>query len=68
MRGFGAAVGFGLLAAPAAAPAATVIIYADPMTLERRAIVIDPNGPPKTYLCMLPPAESGCTEVKVRRR
>ncbi len=55
-------------AAPATASAATIVIYADPMTMERRAVYVDPTGPAKTYVCMLPPAESGCTEVKARRR
>ncbi|HVL79328.1 MAG TPA: hypothetical protein VM346_08590 [Sphingomicrobium sp.] len=63
-----AVVALSCFAAPSAASAATVVIYTDPMTMERRAVFIDPAGPAKTYLCMLPPAETDCTEVKARRR
>ena len=58
------------LAAPAlAAPAsaATIVILADPMTMERRTVVVDPNGPDRAYLCMLPPGQAGCQRLLMKR-
>jgi hypothetical protein len=57
-------------AAIGAAPAraATWYVFADPMTLETRRVVVDPNGPDRTYLCMMPPSDSGCHEVRRSRR
>ena len=65
-----ATVLFGALAALAsAAPAsaATIVIYADPLTLERRTVVVDRNGPDRAFFCMMPPAVAGCQEVPVKR-
>ena len=65
-----AVIPIALLAVPlAAAPAgaATIVILADPMTLERRTVVVDPNGPDRAYLCMLPPGQAGCQRLAVRR-
>jgi hypothetical protein len=53
------------LASPAGA--ATIVILADPMTLERRTVVVDPNGPDRAYLCMLPPGQAGCQRLAIRR-
>ena len=58
------------LALPAVAtPAcgATIAILVDPMTLEKRTIVVDPNGPDRAYLCMLPPGQAGCQRLALRR-
>jgi len=56
------------LAVPAAAAsAATIVILADPMTLERRTVVVDPNGPDRAFLCMLPPGQAGCQRLDLRR-
>jgi hypothetical protein len=58
------------LAAPAMtapASAATIVILADPMTMERRTVVIDPNGPDRAYLCVLPPGQAGCQRLAVKR-
>ena len=58
------------LAVPAVATpasAATIVILADPMTLERRTVVVDPNGPDRAYLCMLPPGQAGCQRVSMKR-
>ena len=58
------------LALPAvASPAtsATIVILADPMTLEKRTVVVDPNGPDRAYLCMLPPGQAGCQRLAVKR-
>ena len=58
-----------LVAAAAAAPASatTIVVYADPMTLERRTVVIDGDGPDRAFLCMLPPSSVGCIRVPVKR-
>ena len=58
----------GSLALAAPAGAATVVVYANPETLERHMVVVDPNGPDRMYLCMLPPAETGCQRIHARRR
>jgi hypothetical protein len=50
-----------LTAAPAAA--AKIVILTDPMTLERRVVVIEQAGPDRIYLCATPPATSGCRDV-----
>ena len=58
------------LAVPAVATpasAATIIILADPMTLERRTVVVDPNGPDRAFLCMLPPGQAGCQRLDLKR-
>ena len=57
------------LAGAAAAPAeaATIVILADPMTLERRTVLIDPSGPDRAYFCMLPPSQTGCQQVPFKR-
>ena len=49
------------------ASAATIIILADPMTLERRTVVVDPNGPDRAFLCMLPPGQAGCQRLDLKR-
>jgi len=43
-------------------------VFADPMTFETRRVVVDPKGPDRTYLCLLPPSQAGCHEVKRTRR
>jgi hypothetical protein len=61
---------FAAIALPAAASpaeAATVVILTDPMTMERRTVVVDPNGPDRAFLCMLPPGQAGCQRLEVRR-
>ena len=58
------------LAVPAVASpsaAATVAILVDPMTLEKRTVVVDPNGPDRAYLCMLPPGQAGCQRLMMKR-
>jgi hypothetical protein len=49
------------------AGAATIVILTDPMTMERRTVVVDPNGPDRAYLCMLPPGQAGCQRLAVKR-
>ena len=60
--------GLSCLIAAAPAGAATVYFYIDAMTLEQRSVRVDFDGPDKAYLCMLPPATTGCQEVPIRRR
>ncbi len=50
------------------AHAATVYVYADPMTFETRRVVVDPDGPDRTYLCLMPPSQAGCTQIRRARR
>ena len=58
-----------LAAALAASPAgaATIVIFADPMTLETRTVIVDPNGPDRAFLCMLPPGQAGCQRLAIKR-
>jgi hypothetical protein len=60
-----AAMALPAVASPAAA--ATIVILTDPMTMERRTVVVDPNGPDRAYLCMLPPGQAGCQRLDIRR-
>ncbi len=55
------------LLAAEGAQAATVVIMTDPMTLERRTMIIEDKGPHRVLLCALPPSVSGCREIKPRR-
>ena len=56
-----------LPAAAAPASAATIVIPADPMTMEKRTVIVDPNGPDRAYLCMLPPGQAGCQRLEMKR-
>jgi hypothetical protein len=62
-------LGSAILGSAAAAQATTVVIYVEPMTLDRYVKVIDSKGPDRVLMCMAPPATSGCTDVtaKIRR-
>ena len=57
-----------VLSSAGAAEAKTFVIYIDPMTLERRMVVIDTPGRDRVLMCMAPPGESGCTEVRTKRQ
>jgi hypothetical protein len=61
------ALGMAGLTAATAGQAATVIVYADPMTLQKKIVVRESPGPDRAFLCMLPPSEAGCTRLDVRR-
>ena len=50
------------------ASAATIVIFTNPMTMERHTVVVDPDGPDRAFLCMLPPGTSGCVSLKVQRQ
>lgn len=49
------------------ANAATVVIFTDPMTLDRQTFVLNAKGPDRILMCMAPPSISGCTEVPLKR-
>lgn len=57
------------IAASVASPgsAATVIIYEDTITLDRRVVVWETPGPDRAFLCMLPPSDIGCMKIPIRR-
>ena len=62
-----AALGFtGFAATPASA--ATIVVFTNPETMERKTVVVDQDGPDRVFMCMLPPGEAGCHQVKLRRR
>jgi hypothetical protein len=45
-----------------------VVIYVEPMTLDRYVRVLDTKGPDRVLMCMAPPATTGCTDVTRRVR
>ena len=51
----------------AAAQATTVIIYVEPMTLERYTRVFDTPGPDRAFMCPAPPAVASCTAIPIKR-
>jgi hypothetical protein len=56
------------IAAAEPACAATIVFFTNPETLEQRMVVVDRDGPDRVFMCMLPPGEAGCQQVKFRRR
>ena len=61
---------FGISSLVAAIPASakTIVVFTNPETMERKTVVVDDEGPDRIFMCMLPPGEAGCHQVKVRRR
>ena len=59
-----------LMASLAATPAsgATIVVFTNPETMQSKAVVLDEGGPDRVFMCMLPPGEAGCHQVKVKRR
>lgn len=55
-----AAVIFG---SASAAQATTVVIFVEPMTLERYVKVVETKGPDRVLMCMAPPSTGGCTDI-----
>ena len=51
-----------------AAQATTVVIFVEPMTLERYTKVFNTPGPDRVLMCMAPPATSGCTDVTAQAK
>jgi len=69
MRFSRAMLAIGLICAPlGAVQAATVVIYVEPMTLNRYTRVIDTPGPDRVLVCMVPPATGGCTDVTPKKK
>ena len=62
------AFGLSMLLAATPASAATIVVFTNPETMESRTVVLDEDGPDRLFMCMLPPGEAGCQQVKVRRR
>jgi hypothetical protein len=50
------------------AEAARILILTDPMTLERRVVVIEEPGRDRFFVCAMPPAMTGCRDVTPRAR
>jgi hypothetical protein len=67
MRALRIAIAAGLLGCAAAAQATTVVVFVEPMTMERYTRVYDTPGPDRVLLCMAPPAEAGCTELHLKK-
>ncbi len=60
----------GLVAAIASSAASSrmIVVFTDPMTMDRRTVIISSRGPDRAYLCMLPPGDAGCRAVPIKRR
>jgi hypothetical protein len=61
------ALGASLLVWASASQATTVIIFVEPMTLEKYTRVFDTPGPDRVLMCMTPPSTSGCTELPFKK-
>ena len=68
MRALRVAIAVILLASAGVAQATTIVIFVDPLTLDKYARVFDTPGPDRVLMCMAPPATSGCTEVPLKKR
>jgi hypothetical protein len=51
-----------------AASAKTIVVFVDPMSLQRYMTVIDTPGRDRVLMCMAPPSASDCTELKQTKR
>jgi len=67
MRGIRIAVAGLLLGAAGAAQATTVVVFVEPMTMERYTRIYDTPGPDRLLMCMAPPSEAGCTELPIKK-
>jgi hypothetical protein len=52
----------------ASAQATTVVIYVEPMSMDRYVKVFETPGKDRVLMCMAPPATSGCTDVTARAK
>ena len=68
MRAMRLAIGVALLAFAGAAQATTVVIFVDPLTLDKYTRIFDTPGPDRVLMCMAPPSTSECTEVRLKKR
>jgi len=60
------AIAVALLGSATAAQATTVIIFVEPLTLEKYTRVFDTPGRDHVLMCMAPPAASDCTELHLK--
>ena len=67
MRALRLAIAIILLASAGVAQATTIVIFVDPLTLDKYTRVFDTPGPDRVLMCMAPPATSGCTEVPLKK-
>ena len=67
MRALRLAIAVILLASAGVAQATTIVIFVDPLTLEKYTRVFDTPGPDRVLMCMAPPATSGCTELPLKK-
>jgi len=68
MRCIRLAIAAALFGSSAAAQATTIIIFVEPMTLERYTRVFDTPGPDRAFMCPAPPAAGSCTEIRLKHR
>jgi hypothetical protein len=62
------AIGLAFALAAQPASAATILVFTNPETMERKMVVVDDDGPDRVFMCMLPPGEAGCHRVQVKRK
>ena len=67
MRGVRLVVAAALLACSAATQATTVVVFVEPMTMERYTRIFDTPGRDRLLMCMAPPSMAGCTELPIKR-
>ena len=67
MKALRLAIAVALLGSAGAAQATTVIIFVEPLTLEKYTRVFDTPGPDRVLMCMAPPSTSGCTELPLKK-
>jgi hypothetical protein len=67
MRALRLAIAVILLASAGMAQATTIVIFVDPLTLDKYTRVFDTPGPDRVLMCMAPPATSGCTELPLKK-
>jgi hypothetical protein len=60
------AIAAALLGFATAAQATTVIIFVEPLTLDKYTRVFDTPGRDRVLMCMAPPAASDCTELRLK--
>jgi hypothetical protein len=60
------AIAVALLGSATAVQATTVIIFVEPLTLDKYTRVFDTPGRDRVLMCMAPPAASDCTELRLK--
>ena len=66
MRGVRLVIAAALLTCSAAAQATTVVVFVEPMTMERYTRIFDTPGRDRLLMCMEPPSVAGCTELPIK--